>query len=141
MFDNIRELEGALTRVTAYALLTKEPVSLDMAAGVLRDIVKLQSAAPLTADGIITTVAQYYDIPVSELTSSSRRQPLARQRQIGMYICREHTGLSLPKIGAAFGGRDHTTVMHAVEKIGGLLPEDKDIYDQVTEITQQLRTT
>ena len=71
----------------------------------------------------------------------SRRQPLARQRQIGMYICREHTGLSLPKIGAAFGGRDHTTVMHAVEKIGGLLPEDKDIYDQVTEITQQLRTT
>jgi len=141
VFDNIRELEGALTRVTAYALLTKEPVSLDMAAGVLRDIVKLQSAAPLTADGIITTVAQYYDIPVSELTSSSRRQPLARQRQIGMYICREHTGLSLPKIGAAFGGRDHTTVMHAVEKIGGLLPEDKDIYDQVTEITQQLRTT
>jgi chromosomal replication initiator protein len=58
-----------------------------------------------------------------------------------MYICREHTGLSLPKIGAAFGGRDHTTVMHAVDKIRGLLPEDKDVYDQVTEITQQLRTT
>ncbi|MGI9528307.1 MAG: chromosomal replication initiator protein DnaA [Acidimicrobiia bacterium] len=141
VFDNIRELEGALTRVTAYALLTKEPVTVDMAAGVLRDVVKLQSAAPLTADGIITTVAQYYDIPVSDLTGSSRRQPLARQRQIAMYICREHTGLSLPKIGAAFGGRDHTTVMHAVDKIRGLLPEDKDVYDQVTEITQQLRTT
>lgn len=141
VFDNIRELEGALTRVTAYALLTKESVTVDMAAGVLRDVVKLQSAAPLTADGIITTVAQYYDIPVSDLTGSSRRQPLARQRQIAMYICREHTGLSLPKIGAAFGGRDHTTVMHAVDKIRGLLPEDKDVYDQVTEITQQLRTT
>jgi chromosomal replication initiator protein len=141
VFDNIRELEGALTRVTAYALLTKESVTVDMAAGVLRDVVKLQSAAPLTADGIITTVAQYYDLPVSDLTGSSRRQPLARQRQIAMYICREHTGLSLPKIGAAFGGRDHTTVMHAVDKIRGLLPEDKDVYDQVTEITQQLRTT
>lgn len=141
VFDNIRELEGALTRVTAYALLTKESVTVDMAAGVLRDVVKLQSADPLTADGIITTVARYYDMPVSDLTGSSRRQPLARQRQIAMYICREHTGLSLPKIGAAFGGRDHTTVMHAVDKIRGLLPEDKDVYDQVTEITQQLRTT
>jgi len=141
VFDNIREIEGALTRVTAYALLTKEAVTVDMAAGVLRDVVKLQSAAPLTADGIMTTAARYYDIPMSDLTGSSRRQPLARQRQIAMYICREHTGLSLPKIGAAFGSRDHTTVMHAVEKIRGLLPEDKDVYDQVTEITQQLRTT
>ena len=141
VFDNIRELEGALTRVTAYALLTNENVTVDMASGVLRDVVKLQSAAPLTADGIISTVATYYGIPVADLTGSSRRQPLARQRQIAMYICREHTGLSLPKIGAAFGGRDHTTVMHAVEKIAGLLPEDKDVYDQVTEITQQLRTT
>ena len=141
VFDNIRELEGALTRVTAYALLTNENVTVDMATGVLRDVVKLQSAAPLTADGIISTVATYYGIPVADLTGSSRRQPLARQRQIAMYICREHTGLSLPKIGAAFGDRDHTTVMHAVEKIAGLLPEDKDVYDQVTEITQQLRTT
>lgn len=141
VFDNIRELEGALTRVTAYALLTKEPITVDMARSVLRDIVKLQSAAPLTVDGIMSTVAQYYEIPVSDLTSSSRRQPLARQRQVAMYISREHTGLSLPKIGHAFGGRDHTTVMHAVEKISGLLPEDKDIFDQVTEITQQLRTT
>lgn len=141
VFDNIRELEGALTRVTAYALLTDEPVTQEMAANVLRDVVKLQSSAPLTADGIISTVAQYYGLPVSDITGSSRRQPLARQRQIAMYICREHTGLSLPKIGAAFGGRDHTTVMHAVEKISTLLPEDKGVYDQVTEITQQLRTT
>lgn len=141
VFDNIRELEGALTRVTAYALLTGEPVSRDMAANVLRDVVRLQNSAPLTADTIISCVAQYYGIPVSDLTSSSRRQPLARQRQTAMYVCREHTGLSLPRIGNAFGGRDHTTVMHAVDKIKGLLLEDKAVYDDVTEITQQLRTT
>ena len=141
VFDNIRELEGALTRVTAYALLTDEPVTEEMAASVLKDVVKLQDSAPLTVDGIIATTAQYYGIPSTDLTGPSRRQPLARQRQITMYICRQHTELSLPKIGAAFGGRDHTTVMHAVEKIGRLLPEDQDIFDQVTAITQQLRTT
>jgi chromosomal replication initiator protein len=139
--DNIRELEGALTRVTAYALLTGQPVTHDLAATVLRDVVHLQNSAPLTASGIIATVAEYYGLDVSDLTGSSRRQPLARQRQVAMYVCREHTGLSLPKIGAAFGGRDHTTVMHAVDKIKGLLLEDKDIYDDVTAITQQLGTT
>jgi chromosomal replication initiator protein len=140
VFDNIRELEGALTRVTAYAILTGQPVTRDLAGNVLRDIVHLQNSAPLTADGIITTVASYYDLPISELTGPSRRQPLARQRQVAMYLCREHTGLSLPRIGAAFGGRDHTTVMHAVDKIKSLLIEDKDLYDQVTAITLQLGT-
>ncbi|MCL1595320.1 MAG: chromosomal replication initiator protein DnaA [Actinomycetia bacterium] len=139
--DNIRELEGALTRVTAFATLTHERVTMDLATSVLRDIVQLQSAAPLTADGIISCVSQYYEIPRSELTGGSRRQPLARQRQVAMYVCREHTGLSLPRIGQAFGGRDHTTVMHAVDKIKGLMQTDKTIYDQVTEITQQLGTT
>ncbi len=138
--DNIRELEGALTRVTAFATLTHERVTLDLAASVLRDVVRLQSEEPLTADAIISSVGQYYEISREDLTGSSRRQPLARQRQIAMYVCREHTGLSLPRIGQAFGGRDHTTVMHAVEKIKGLLQTDKDVYDQVTDITQQLRT-
>lgn len=138
--DNIRELEGALTRVTAFATLTNEKVTPDLASSVLRDIVGLRSTAPLTADTVISTVAHYYVIPNGELVGTSRRQPLARQRQVAMYVCRENTDLSLPKIGAAFGGRDHTTVMHAVEKIKGLLQSDKDIYDQVTEITQQLRT-
>jgi len=138
--DNIRELEGALTRVTAFSTLTHQRVTLDLASSVLRDVVRLQSAEPLTADIIISSVGQYYEIPRSDLTGSSRRQPLARQRQIAMYVCREHTGLSLPRIGQAFGGRDHTTVMHAVEKIKGLLQTDKDIYNQVTDITQQLRT-
>lgn len=139
--DNIRELEGALTRVTAFATLTNAPVTLDLATSVLRDIVVRQDSAPLTGDSIVSTVSQYYEIPKSDLLGPSRRQPLARQRQVAMYICREHTGLSLPRIGAAFGGRDHTTVMHAVEKITNLLQTDKAIYDQVTEITQQLRTT
>jgi chromosomal replication initiator protein len=138
--DNIRELEGALTRVTAFSTLTHQRVTLDVASSVLRDVVRLQSAEPLTADIIISSVGQYYEIPRSDLTGSSRRQPLARQRQIAMYVCREHTGLSLPRIGQAFGGRDHTTVMHAVEKIKGLLQTDKDVYNQVTDITQQLRT-
>lgn len=139
--DNIRELEGALTRVTAFATLTHAPVNLDLATNILRDIVKLQSAEPLTSDTIISTAAQYFEIPRRELVGPSRRQPLARQRQTAMYICREHTGLSLPRIGAAFGGRDHTTVMHAVEKITNLLQTDKTVYDSVTAITQQLRTT
>ena len=139
--DNIRELEGALTRVTAFATLTNERVTLELAANVLRDVVHLQSSAPLTADGIISSVSRYYEIQRSDLTGASRRQPLARQRQIAMYVCREHTDLSLPRIGHAFGGRDHTTVMHAVDKIKGLIQADKAVYDQVTEITQQLGTT
>jgi chromosomal replication initiator protein len=139
--DNIRELEGALTRVTAYSTLTNEKVTLDLSKAVLRDVVGLQATAPLTAESIISTVAQYYEIPPTEMIGSSRRQPLARQRQVAMYVCREHTVLSLPRIGAAFGGRDHTTVMHAVDKITGLIQSDKSVFDDVSTITQQLRTT
>jgi chromosomal replication initiator protein len=139
--DNIRELEGALTRVTAYSTLTNEKVTLDLSKAVLRDVVGLQATAPLTAESIISTVAQYYEIPQTEMIGSSRRQPLARQRQVAMYVCREHTVLSLPRIGAAFGGRDHTTVMHAVDKITGLIQSDKSVFDDVSTITQQLRTT
>ncbi len=139
--DNIRELEGALTRVTAFSTLTNEKVTLELATNVLRDVVGLQASAPLTAESIISTVSQYYEIPQSEMVGTSRRQPLARQRQVAMYVCREHTGLSLPKIGTAFGGRDHTTVMHAVDKITGLIQSDKTVFDEVSAITQQLRTT
>ena len=139
--ENIRELEGALTRVTAFSTLTNERVTLDLATNVLRDVVGLQASAPLTAESIISTVSHYYEIPQKEMIGASRKQPLARQRQVAMYVCREHTGLSLPKIGAAFGGRDHTTVMHAVDKITGLIQSDKVVFDEVSAITQQLRTT
>ena len=139
--DNIRELEGALTRVTAFSTLTHEPVTLELASNVLRDIVGRRSSKPLTAGSIISTVSSYYAISETEMTGPSRKQPLARQRQVAMYICRELTGLSLPRIGEAFGGRDHTTVMHAVDKITGLIQTDKSIFDDVTDITQELRTT
>ena len=137
--DNIRELEGALTRVTAYAALTGERIALSMANEVLADVVATEDNAPPTADGIIAITATYFDLSATELTGPSRKQPLARSRQIAMYLCREHTDLSLPKIGAAFGGRDHTTVLHAVEKVKDLMQRDKEVFGDVTHLSQQLR--
>jgi len=137
---NIRELEGALTRVTAYAALTHEAIGLGMAQEVLRDLVPTPDSTPLTADDIIRRVAHYSGVTPDDLFGPSRRQPLARHRQIAMYLCREYTDLSLPKIGKAFGGRDHTTVLHAVEKIKGLMQSDADIYNDVTSLSHDLRT-
>ena len=141
VLDNIRELEGALTRVTAYAALTHEKITLEMASEVLQDIVPQAEARPLTASLIISATAQEYGIPIDDLTGASRKQPLALYRQISMYLCRDLTDLSLPKIGAAFGGRDHTTVIHAVEKVKKLIQSDKQVFDEVTRLTQTLRKT
>jgi chromosomal replication initiator protein len=137
---NIRELEGALTRVTAYAALTHEEIGLGMAQEVLRDLVPTPDSTPLTSDDIIRRVAHFSGVTPQDLFGPSRRQPLARHRQIAMYLCREYTDLSLPKIGKAFGGRDHTTVLHAVEKIKGLMQTDADIYNDVTSLSHDLRT-
>jgi chromosomal replication initiator protein len=139
--QNIRELEGALTRVTAFASLTDETITLTMAREVLSDIVGVDRAAPPTADRIVQVTADYFSTSLDELIGPSRRQPLARYRQIAMYLCREHTDLSLPKIGAHFGGRDHTTVIHAVDKVRSLMRTDKDVFDQVSALGQRLRTT
>ncbi|MDJ0954133.1 MAG: chromosomal replication initiator protein DnaA, partial [Acidimicrobiia bacterium] len=138
---NIRELEGALTRVTAYAALTHEQISLDMAQEVLRDLVPTADTKPLTVDDIIDRVAHYSGATRDDLLGPSRRQPLARHRQVAMYLCREYTDLSLPKIGKAFGNRDHTTVLHAVDKIKTLMRSDADIYKDVTSLSHDLRTT
>ena len=138
---NIRELEGALTRVTAYAALTHEQISLAMAQEVLRDLVPTADSKPLTADDIINRVAHYGGTTRDDLLGPSRRQPLARHRQIAMYLCREYTDLSLPKIGKAFGNRDHTTVLHAIDKIKDLMQSDADIYKDVTSLSHDLRTT
>jgi chromosomal replication initiator protein len=138
---NIRELEGALTRVTAYAALTHEKISLEMAQEVLRDLVPTSDTKPLTSDDIINRVASYCGHTRDDLLSPSRRQPLARYRQIAMYLCREYTDLSLPKIGKAFGNRDHTTVLHAVDKIKGMMQSDADVYKDVTSLSHDLRTT
>ena len=139
--QNIRELEGALTRVTAFASLTDEEITLTMAHEVLSDIVEADRVVPLTSDRIIQITAEYTSTTVEQLTGPSRKQPLARYRQISMYLCREHTDLSLPKIGACFGGRDHTTVIHAVEKVKTLMRTDMEVFDQVSELGQRLRTT
>ncbi len=141
VMTNIRELEGALTRVTAYAALTHETITLEMAQEVLRDLVPTLDAKPLTCDEIINRVASYSGHTRDDMVGPSRRQPLARFRQIAMYLCREYTDLSLPKIGKEFGGRDHTTVMHAVDKIKGMMQSDADVYKDVTSLSHDLRRT
>ncbi len=139
VLDNIRELEGALTRVTAYAALTQEKITLEMAKEVLQDLGPQAESTPVDADMIIARTAGTYHLTEEDLIGPSRRQPLARSRQIAMYLCRELTDLSLPKIGARFGGRDHTTVIHAVDKVKKLMKSDKQVYDEVTELSHQLR--
>ena len=141
VLDNIRELEGALTRVTAYAALTYSEITLPMAKEVLADLQPYVESTPLDASRIMTLAARAYNVSETDLIGPSRKQPLARSRQIAMYLCRELTGLSLPKIGARFGGRDHTTVIHAVEKVRQLMQTEKEVYDEVTHLSHQLRQT
>jgi chromosomal replication initiator protein len=138
---NIRELEGALTRVTAYAALTNQQISLEIAQDVLQDLSPDDAQRPVTADEIIAATADAFGFGVAELRGPSRKQPLVRCRQVAMYLCRELTDLSLPKIGALFGGRDHTTVMHGVDKITTLITSDPHIFEKVTALSQQLRRT
>lgn len=137
--DNIRELEGALTRITAYAALTQQAISLDMATDVLQDLIPKHQQRLLTPEEIIGATAASLGLSPAELTGPSRRQPLVRARQTAMYLCRELTDLSLPKIGAAFGGRDHTTVMHALERVKELMIRDQTVFDTVTALSQNLR--
>jgi chromosomal replication initiator protein len=136
--DNIRELEGALTRVTAWSALNRRDIDLDTAERVLRDIVTPDEPIPLGPDTIIRTTATAYGFSVEDVLSPSRRQPLVLCRQISMYLCRELTDLSLPKIGEHFQ-RDHTTVLHSVEKVKRILRSDRAVFDRVTQLTQDLR--
>lgn len=137
--DNIRELEGALTRVTAFATLTSGQINLEMAQSVLQDLLPGHEAKSLTVDDVIMATARAYDFTVDEVTGKSRRQPLVLCRQIAMYLCRDLTDLSLPKIGSHFGGRDHTTVIHSIEKVRKLIQTDREVFDRVNKLTQQLR--
>ncbi|MEU0669523.1 chromosomal replication initiator protein DnaA [Streptomyces lavendulocolor] len=138
---NIRELEGALIRVTAFASLNRQPVDLVLTEGVLKDLIPGgEDAAPeITAGAIMAATADYFGLTVEDLCGSSRSRVLVTARQIAMYLCRELTDLSLPKIGAQFGGRDHTTVMHADRKIRALMAERRSIYNQVTELTNRIK--
>ncbi|WP_241265937.1 chromosomal replication initiator protein DnaA, partial [Streptomyces boncukensis] len=138
---NIRELEGALIRVTAFASLNRQPVDLGLTEIVLKDLIPGgEDATPeITATAIMAATADYFGLTVDDLCGSSRSRVLVTARQIAMYLCRELTDLSLPKIGGQFGGRDHTTVMHADRKIRALMAERRSIYNQVTELTNRIK--
>jgi chromosomal replication initiator protein len=139
---NIRELEGALIRVTAFASLNRQPVDLQLTEIVLKDLIPGgdDSVPEISGTAIMAETAAYFGLAVDDLSGSSRSRVLVTARQIAMYLCRELTDLSLPKIGALFGGRDHTTVMHADRKIRSLMAERRSIYNQVTELTNRIKS-
>ncbi|HWJ83705.1 MAG TPA: chromosomal replication initiator protein DnaA [Nocardioides sp.] len=136
---NIRELEGALIRVTAFANLNRQEVDLTLAEIVLKDLIPEGGEPEITASLIIAQTANYFGLTIDELTGPSRGRHLVMARQIAMYLCRELTGLSLPKIGAQFGNRDHTTVMYAERKINQLLGERRAVFNQVSELTNRVK--
>ena len=135
---NIRELEGALIRVTAFASLNRQSVDLHLTGIVLRDLIPSDEVPEITAAEIMAQTASYFGLTPEDLCGTSRSRVLVTARQIAMYLCRELTDLSLPKIGQQFG-RDHTTVMHADRKIRSLMAERRSIYNQVTELTNRIK--
>ncbi|TBT83488.1 chromosomal replication initiator protein DnaA [Propioniciclava sinopodophylli] len=136
---NIRELEGALIRVTAFASLNHQPVDMRLAEEVLKDLIPEGVEAQITPPLIMSQTANYFNITVDDLCGPARTHVLVTARQIAMYLCRELTDFSLPAIGRLFGGRDHTTVMHANKKIRQLMAERRTIYNQVTELTNRIK--
>ncbi|MGP0107719.1 MAG: chromosomal replication initiator protein DnaA [Acidimicrobiales bacterium] len=138
--DNIRELEGALIRVTAFASLNGQPMSRELAEQVLSDIVSAHQPRRITPQVILDATSETFGFSVEELCGPNRRRPLVTARQVSMYVFRELTDFSYPAIGREFGGRDHSTVMHAVEKIGGLMKERHQIYNQVTDLIVRIKS-
>jgi chromosomal replication initiator protein len=136
---NIRELEGALIRVTAFASLNHQQVDLALAEIVLKDLIPEDGEAQITTGMIMAQTASYFDITIDDLCGQSRTHVLVAARQIAMYLCRELTDLSLAKIGQGFGGRDQTTVMHADRKIRTLMAERRTVFNQVTELTNRIK--
>ena len=136
---NIRELEGALIRVTAFASLNRQMVDMGLAEIVLKDLIPNEGATEVSASTIMAQTATYFSLSVEDLCGTSRSRVLVNARQIAMYLCRELTELSLPKIGQTFGGRDHTTVMHADRKIRELMAERRSVFNQVTELTNRIK--
>ena len=136
---NIRELEGALTRVVAFASLTGRPLSADLAQDVLRDVFPQGESAQISIDRIQELVCERFGVTHGELTGDRRSQNIVYPRQVAMYLARELTDSSLPKIGKEFGGRDHTTVIHATSKIARMIREDRSVYNLVQELTARVR--
>ena len=136
---NIRELEGALIRVTAFASLNKQPVDVALAEVVLKDLITDAGDTEITSGQVLATTASYFDVTLEDLRSKSRTRTLTNARQIAMYLLRELTDMSLPRIGQELGGRDHTTVMHAVRKVGAQMAERRTTFNQVTDLTNKIK--
>ena len=136
---SIRELEGAFIRVSAYSSLSNEPITLENARAALRDILPDEADVKLTADTIKDAAAEYFSLTLEQLTGAGKARQVAHARQIAMYLCRELTDLSLPKIGDEFGGKDHTTVMYADRKIRKEMTETRSTYDEIQELTQIIK--
>jgi len=137
--DNIRELEGALTRVIAYASLEDMPLTMPVAERILSDILSAGEGRRITPALILEAACKLFDFPLGDLCGPARKRPLVDARQITMYVMRELTDLSYPSIGEQFGGRDHTTVLHAVQKITGQMKEKRAVFDQVTQLRQAVK--
>ncbi len=137
--SNIRELEGALIRVTAFASLNRQTVDVRLTETVLKDLVGDSAAPEITAATIMAVTAEYFAVTVADITGTSRNRALVGARQMAMYLCRELTDLSLPRIGEKFGGRDHTTVMHAERKIRTQMAEKLTVYNQISELTSRIK--
>ena len=136
---NIRELEGALTRVVAFSSLTGRPMTVDLAQEVLKDVFPQGEMPEISVEQIQSTVIDRFGISLQELTGDRRSQAIVYPRQVAMYLCRELTDSSLPKIGKKFGGRDHTTVIHATTKIAKLIQQDRSVYNLVQELTARIK--
>ncbi|AWB83072.1 chromosomal replication initiator protein DnaA [Corynebacterium liangguodongii] len=137
--SSIRELEGALIRVSAYSSLINEPITLDVAQVALRDILPNGGEINISATAIKEAAAEYFGVSLEQLTGAGKTRQVAHARQLAMYLCRELTDLSLPKIGSEFGGKDHTTVMYADRKIRKEMTENRGTYDEIKELTQLIK--
>ncbi len=136
---NIRELEGALTRVVAFSSLTGRPMTVELAQDVLRDVFPQGEAAEVSIKRIQDLVAERFGLSLDELCGEKRSQNIVYPRQVAMYLSRELTDSSLPRIGKEFGGRDHTTVIHATQKVSRLIREDRSVYNLVQELTARVK--
>lgn len=138
---NIRELEGAITRVVAYSSINNTNPSVEITRNILKDMIPADVDYKINSQKIIKEVSRYFSIPINTLISSKRSQYIAHARQIAMYLCREFTNDSLPAIGKFFGNRDHTTVLYAISKINEKISRESDIYKQVQELTNKIKTS
>ena len=138
---NIRELEGALNRLSAYAIHTRSEITLELAKAALKDILPTSLDTRISIDMIQSEVCRTFSLSMSDLRGSKRSQNIVFPRQVAMYLCRELTDSSQPRIGQKFGGRDHTTVIHSINKISNLIKEEREVFTMVQQITGKLKSS